>query len=79
MLSADGDVDFLDEVIAHALQVPRLIGGLNVAGGVRGATGKHVLAWRGVPLGSPRAPGERASGFSKRSVGPAAIGAELDA
>src|SRR5579859_522164 len=78
-LLTHGDADFLGQVVTHALKVPGWISGLNVPSGISGAARKYVLAGRGVPRGAPRAPGERAGGFAKCRIDPAAVEAELNA
>jgi len=51
-------IRLLDHVVAHALQVPLLLGGLAVAFGVGGPDPQCMPARRGLPLGIPTSPGK---------------------
>ena len=70
-------VDGVDDVVAHALVVPGLLGRLAVAGGVRGSATEDVLARRRIPGGSPPVPGELARGFLDLRRCPNAVDAEI--
>src|SRR5207247_2329215 len=77
--SPDRDRDLLDQVVPHALEVPRLRGRLGVAGGVGRAAGERVLARTRVPLERPAAPRPGSARLAEPRFGPPAADADLDA
>src|SRR5215207_72762 len=76
-----GHAEPLDLVVGEALEVPRRLQRLDVAGGVGGARADDVLARGRVPVERPAAPGALAAPLAERRVVPcgAAVDAHLDA
>jgi hypothetical protein len=71
--------NLLCQIVPHALEVPWLLCGLDVAVGVGRAAGQLVIAWARVPFQRPTAPGKRAEGrFMQYSVCPLAVDADFN-
>ena len=70
----------VQHVVAHAMVIPRLRGGLPGPRLVGGADAEYVLPRRRVPLRRPRTPGEFAHRRLQLGIGPrrAAVAAEFD-